>query len=99
MIKHLNKAESTLDICMYILTHRNLCNALIEASYRGVKIRCIVDKKTAHEGFGAGEMVGNFRRKGELHSASSNVANILCVNLLICSIFQGLQCDVLTLPF
>ncbi|CAG0900954.1 unnamed protein product [Darwinula stevensoni] len=64
MVEYLNKAESTLDVCMYILTHRNLCNALIEASYRGLKIRCIVDKKVASEGYGAGEMVGNLRRKG-----------------------------------
>jgi len=44
IIELLSKAQTTLDVCMYMLTYDLLTNALINAHKRGVRIRLILDE-------------------------------------------------------
>lgn len=44
IIGYLNKAKTTLDICMYMLNHELLANAIIGAYKRGVNVRLILNE-------------------------------------------------------
>ncbi len=43
IIKELFEAREQIDVSMYILTDRELSNALINASNRGVKVKVILE--------------------------------------------------------
>lgn len=49
VLKELAHAKKEIDIAMYILTDRELSNALISAKGRGVNVRVILDGKSAEE--------------------------------------------------
>jgi len=44
IIGWLNEAQTTIDVCMYMLTYDLLANAIINAHKRGVQIRLILDQ-------------------------------------------------------
>jgi phosphatidylserine/phosphatidylglycerophosphate/cardiolipin synthase-like enzyme len=49
IIKELAGAKNEIDIAMYILTDRELSNAITSAKDRGVKVRILLDAKSAEE--------------------------------------------------
>ena len=49
VLKELKSAKKEIDVAMYILTDRELSNALISARRRGVNVRVLLDGKSAEE--------------------------------------------------
>jgi phosphatidylserine/phosphatidylglycerophosphate/cardiolipin synthase-like enzyme len=49
VLKELKGAKEEIDVAMYILTDRELSNALISARRRGVNVRVLLDGKSAEE--------------------------------------------------
>ena len=49
ILKEIMSADSTIDVAMYILTDRELSNALIMAQEKGVHVRILLDGKSAEE--------------------------------------------------
>jgi len=49
VLKELKKANKEINVAMYILTDRELSNALISAKERGVKVKVLLDGKSAEE--------------------------------------------------
>ncbi len=49
ILKELENAKTKIDVAMYILTDRELSNALTLAKERGVKVRVLLDAKSAKE--------------------------------------------------
>ncbi|KAG0061813.1 hypothetical protein BGZ89_011150 [Linnemannia elongata] len=49
LIKTLDGAKKTLDICVYTITDDHLANAIIKAHERGVKVRIISDSEKAED--------------------------------------------------
>jgi len=49
ILKELTDAKNKIDVAMYILTDRELSNALISAKDRGVKVKILLDAKSAEE--------------------------------------------------
>lgn len=48
LLKYLDSARYTLDICMYVMTNMDLANAVLKLHYRGVKVRIIIDADMAY---------------------------------------------------
>ncbi len=49
VLKELKKANKEINVAMYILTDRELSNALISAKERGIKVQVLLDGKSAEE--------------------------------------------------
>lgn len=48
LVSYLDGASKSIDVCMYFLTCQKLSEAIINASYRGVEVKIITDRRTAH---------------------------------------------------
>jgi phosphatidylserine/phosphatidylglycerophosphate/cardiolipin synthase-like enzyme len=48
VIGFINRCQTTLDIAIYSITHDEICDALIAAHNRGVKIRVLIDSLQSH---------------------------------------------------
>ena len=48
---YLNRAEQSLDVCMYIMTSESLSNTIVNAYRRGVVVRIIMDGRMAGNDF------------------------------------------------
>lgn len=51
MESYLNRAEQSLDVCMYIMTCELLSNTIVNAYRRGVVVRIIMDGRMAGNDF------------------------------------------------
>jgi phospholipase D len=49
ILKELTNAKNNIDVAMYVLTDRELSKALVSAEERGVKVRVLLDSKSAEE--------------------------------------------------
>jgi HKD family nuclease len=49
ILKELSDAKTNIDVAMYILTDRELSKTLVSAKERGVKVRVLLDNKSAEE--------------------------------------------------
>lgn len=56
IIGWLNKAKNTLDVCMYMLNHELLANAVIDAHKRGVNVRIILNEDNLNTTWAMGNM-------------------------------------------
>uniref|UniRef100_A0A1B6KCR5 Mitochondrial cardiolipin hydrolase n=1 Tax=Graphocephala atropunctata TaxID=36148 RepID=A0A1B6KCR5_9HEMI len=63
MLHFLNSADTTLDVCMYLLTVKDLGAAVLRAQKRGVKVRVIADEDMAN---GSGSQILSFHENGLL---------------------------------
>lgn len=61
LIYYLNSSRHTIDICMYVLTNRDIFHILMQLFYKGVKVRIIVD---ADMQFAQGSYVRKLEKKG-----------------------------------
>uniref|UniRef100_A0A1B6H873 Mitochondrial cardiolipin hydrolase n=1 Tax=Homalodisca liturata TaxID=320908 RepID=A0A1B6H873_9HEMI len=61
MLHYLNSAESSLDVCLYLITVKELGAAVIKAQKRGVKVRIICDEDMAN---GSGSQILSFQGNG-----------------------------------
>uniref|UniRef100_A0A1B6GEV7 Mitochondrial cardiolipin hydrolase n=1 Tax=Cuerna arida TaxID=1464854 RepID=A0A1B6GEV7_9HEMI len=61
MLHYLNSAESSLDVCLYLITMKDLGSAVIKAQKRGVKVRVICDEDMAN---GSGSQILSFQGNG-----------------------------------
>ena len=61
LIKYINNAKKSIFIESFIITHKSLANALIEAKKRGVDVKIIIDATSASSEY---SMVKNLRDNG-----------------------------------
>jgi len=47
IIREIKNAERTIDVCVYLLTDRELSQALVDAVKRGIKVRVVLDGESA----------------------------------------------------
>lgn len=63
MLRYLQDAKESLDICIYLLTVRDISNQIVKAHNRGLKVRVITDEDMAN---GSGSQINSFRQAGKL---------------------------------
>lgn len=63
MVRYLQDAKESLDVCIYLVTVRELSSQIIKAHRRGLKVRVITDEDMAH---GSGSQISLFRQAGKL---------------------------------
>lgn len=73
IIKVVNMAKHSIDICMYLITSPTLSEMVIDAHRRGLTVRVITDDKNSGEDTEvAGAQVGRLRAEGILVRCSSS---------------------------
>lgn len=63
MLRYLQDAKESLDVCIYLLTVRDISNQIVKAHNRGLKVRVITDEDMAN---GSGSQINSFRQAGKL---------------------------------
>lgn len=63
MLRYLQDAKESLDVCIYLLTVREISNQIVKAHNRGLKVRVITDEDMAN---GSGSQINSFRQAGKL---------------------------------
>ncbi|XP_075224303.1 mitochondrial cardiolipin hydrolase zuc [Lycorma delicatula] len=61
MVKYIEGAKKTLDVCLYLLTCEDLCNSILSSFKRGVYIRVITDCDMS---LSTGSKMNEFRKRG-----------------------------------